>query len=43
MYESYDLERYDLVKEEAGDLAFRMLGGELPGQDPPGVPARGAP
>ena len=42
MYESYVLERYDLVKEEAGDLAFRRLGGELPGQDPPGVPARGA-
>src|ERR687890_60578 len=34
-------EHDDLVKEEAGDLAFRRLGGELPGQDPPGVAALG--
>ena len=43
MYESYVLERYDLVKEETGDLAFRRLEGGFSRQDPPGVPARGMP
>ena len=40
MYESYSLERYDLVKEGTGDLAFRRLEGGPSRQDPPGVAAR---
>jgi hypothetical protein len=43
MYESYVLERYDLAKEETGDLVFRRLEGELSRADAPRVPARGLP
>ncbi len=30
MYESYALERYDLIKEEMGDLVFRRLEEDIP-------------
>ncbi len=40
MYESYVLERYDLIKEGTGDLTFRRLEGDPSREDAPGVPAR---
>jgi hypothetical protein len=45
MYESYDLERYDLsrVGDSRGDLVFRRLEGELSRADAPGVPVRRLP
>jgi hypothetical protein len=40
LYESYVLERYDLVKKEEGDVAFRRLERVPPRQYPPGGSAR---
>jgi hypothetical protein len=41
MYESYVLERYDLIKEASGDLDFRRHEGTPPRRDAPGGSARG--
>ena len=40
MYESYVLERYDLTREGAGDLAFRRLEASPSRGDAPGVAGR---
>ena len=40
MYESYVLERYDLAREETGDLVFRRLEESPSGADAPGVTGR---
>jgi hypothetical protein len=40
MYESYVLERYDLIKEETGDLVFRRHEGTPSRRDAPGGSAR---
>jgi hypothetical protein len=41
MYESYVLERYDLIKEASGDLVFRRHEGTPPRRDAPGSSAGG--
>jgi hypothetical protein len=41
MYESYVLERYDLIKEASGDLVFRRHEGTPSRRDAPGGSARG--
>jgi hypothetical protein len=38
MYESYTLERYELLRGKAGDLVFRRLGG-VPGREEVNAPA----
>jgi hypothetical protein len=38
MYESYTLERYELLRGKAGDLVFRQLGG-MPGREEANAPA----
>ncbi len=40
MYESYVLERYDLTREETGDLVFRRLEERPTRGDAPGIPGR---
>ena len=40
MYESYVLERYDLIKEETGDLVFQRHEGTPSRRDAPGGSAR---